>query len=207
MEITHIIRGEDHLSNTPKHILLFRALGATVPEFAHLPLILNADRSKMSKRKSQTAMGDYLAQGFVREAFVNYLALLGWASTGTDELFSLDELASASTWSASTRAARCSTASGSSGSTASGSGGCRREELVERVAPFLVADLAIQRAAGRMRRASPPKPTSVALVPLIQERLPTLAAVGELTDFLFIEDLRRRAADCWCPSAGTPRRP
>ena len=63
MAISHVIRGEDHLSNTPKHILLFRALGADVPVFAHLPLILNPDRTKMSKRKSQTAMSDYVGAG------------------------------------------------------------------------------------------------------------------------------------------------
>ena len=73
MEISHIIRGEDHLSNTPKHILLFQALGHEVPKFAHLPLILNPDRTKMSKRKSQTAIADYRAQGFVPEAMVNFL--------------------------------------------------------------------------------------------------------------------------------------
>ena len=92
MAITHVIRGEDHLSNTPKHILLFRALGAEVPEFAHLPLILNPDRTKMSKRKSQTAVADYIAQGFVQEAMVNFLALLGWASGTEEEIFTLDEL-------------------------------------------------------------------------------------------------------------------
>ncbi|MBI3746728.1 MAG: glutamate--tRNA ligase, partial [Chloroflexi bacterium] len=84
MRISHVIRGEDHLSNTPKHILLFRALGYPEPVFAHLPLILNPDRTKMSKRKSQTAISEYIAEGFIREALVNYLALLGW-STGTEE--------------------------------------------------------------------------------------------------------------------------
>ena len=92
MEISHVIRGEDHLSNTPKHILLFRALGDPEPQFAHLPLILNPDRTKMSKRKSQTAVGDYIAEGFIREALVNYLALLGW-STGTEEEVLLDRRA------------------------------------------------------------------------------------------------------------------
>ena len=92
MAITHVIRGEDHLSNTPKHILLFRALGAEVPVFAHLPLILNPDRTKMSKRKSQTAMSDYVAQGYVREALVNHLALLGWSSGTEEEIFTFDEL-------------------------------------------------------------------------------------------------------------------
>ena len=93
MAISHVIRGEDHLSNTPKHILLFRALGYPEPQFAHLPLILNADRTKMSKRKSQTAVSDYIAEGFIREALVNYLALLGWSTGTEEEILSLDELA------------------------------------------------------------------------------------------------------------------
>ena len=92
MEMTDIIRGEDHLSNTPKHILLFRALGYEVPRFAHLPLILNPDRTKMSKRKSQTAIDDYIAEGFIREALVNYLALLGWSTGTEEEILSLDEI-------------------------------------------------------------------------------------------------------------------
>ena len=92
MAISHVIRGEDHLSNTPKHVLLFRALGASVPEFAHLPLILNPDRTKMSKRKSQTAVSDYIAQGYVREALINHLALLGWSSGTEEELFTVEEL-------------------------------------------------------------------------------------------------------------------
>src|SRR5215208_4352170 len=92
MRISHVIRGEDHLSNTPKHILLFRALGHEPPHFAHLPLILNPDRTKISKRKSQTAVADYLEQGFVREALVNYLALLGWSTGTEEEILGLDEL-------------------------------------------------------------------------------------------------------------------
>ena len=92
MGISDVIRGEDHLSNTPKHILLFRALGHDVPRFAHLPLILNADRSKISKRKSQTAIDDYVAEGFIREALVNYLALLGWSTGSEEEVLSLEEL-------------------------------------------------------------------------------------------------------------------
>jgi nondiscriminating glutamyl-tRNA synthetase len=188
MAMTHVIRGEDHLSNTPKHILLFRALGAAVPQFAHLPLILNADRSKMSKRKSQTAMGDYIAQGFVREALVNYLALLGWASGGTEELFSLDELTQlfdldrVHQGGAVFDRERLEWVNGQ---------WIRRltpDELVERAGPFLAADLAIQRAAGRVVRDATDADLR-ALVPLIQERLPTLAAVGDLVDFLFIEDL------------------
>ena len=93
MGISHVIRGEDHLSNTPKHIALIRALGYREPVFGHIPLILNPDRSKMSKRKSQTAISDYRAQGYLPEAMVNFLAFLGWSPGTEEEIFSLDELA------------------------------------------------------------------------------------------------------------------
>jgi len=93
MEVTDVIRGEDHLSNTPKHIALIRALGYREPRFGHIPLILNPDRSKMSKRKSQTAITAYREEGYLPEAFVNFLAFLGWSPGTEEEIFSLDELA------------------------------------------------------------------------------------------------------------------
>ena len=93
MEITHVIRGEDHLSNTPKHIALIRALGYRQPVFGHIPLILNPDRSKMSKRKSQTAITAYREEGYLPEALVNFLAFLGWSPGTEEEIFTLDELA------------------------------------------------------------------------------------------------------------------
>lgn len=92
MEITHVIRGEDHLSNTPKHIALIRALGYREPRFGHIPLILNADRSKMSKRKSQTAITAYREEGYLPEAMVNFMAFLGWSPGTEEEIFTLDEL-------------------------------------------------------------------------------------------------------------------
>ncbi len=93
MGITHVVRGEDHLSNTPKHIALIRALGYREPKFGHIPLILNPDRSKMSKRKSQTAITAYREQGYLPEAMVNFLAFLGWSPGTEEEIFSLAELA------------------------------------------------------------------------------------------------------------------
>jgi glutamyl-tRNA synthetase len=92
MEITHVIRGEDHLSNTPKHIALIRALGYREPRFGHIPLILNADRTKMSKRKTQTAISAYRDDGYLPEAMVNFLAFLGWSPGTEEEIFTLDEL-------------------------------------------------------------------------------------------------------------------
>lgn len=93
MEITHVVRGEDHLSNTPKHIALIRALGYREPRFGHIPLILNPDRSKMSKRKSQTSITAYREEGYLPEAMVNFMAFLGWSPGTEEEIFSLDELA------------------------------------------------------------------------------------------------------------------
>lgn len=83
MRITHIIRGADHLSNTPKQVLIYQALGAPAPIFAHVPLILGADRTRLSKRHGATSVGSYADEGFLPEAFRNFLALLGW-SPGED---------------------------------------------------------------------------------------------------------------------------
>ena len=93
MVITHVVRGEEHLSNTPKHIALIRALGYREPRFGHIPLILNPDRSKMSKRKSQTAVAAFREAGYLPEAMVNFLAFLGWSPGTEEEIFTLDELA------------------------------------------------------------------------------------------------------------------
>ncbi|MEP2777373.1 MAG: glutamate--tRNA ligase [Luteolibacter sp.] len=92
MKMTHVIRGEDHLMNTPKHLQLFEALGATPPQYAHIPLILNPNGSKMSKRDEGAAVGDYPRQGFLSEAVVNFITLLGWSSKTDEEIFSLTEL-------------------------------------------------------------------------------------------------------------------
>ncbi len=92
MGITHVIRGEDHLANTAKHIALFRAFGVPPPQYAHIPLILNADGSKMSKRDQGALMTAYLGGGYVSEAVVNYLCLLGWSPKGNREKMSLAEV-------------------------------------------------------------------------------------------------------------------
>jgi glutamyl-tRNA synthetase len=92
MEITHVIRGEDHLSNTAKHIALFRAFGVPPPQYAHIPLILNIDGSKMSKRDQGASLTSYLEEGYVPEAVVNYLCLLGWSPKGNREILPLEEV-------------------------------------------------------------------------------------------------------------------
>lgn len=92
MKITHVIRGEDHLSNTPKHIALFEALDAPLPVFAHIPLNLNMDGSKMSKRDKGSSLIEYIEQGFLPSAVCNYIALLGWSPKDDEEIFSMEEL-------------------------------------------------------------------------------------------------------------------
>lgn len=92
MEISHVVRGEEHLSNTPKQLLVYQALGWPEPEFAHVSLILGEDRSKMSKRHGSVSVVNYQNQGYLPEAIVNFLALLGWSPDKEEELFSLAEL-------------------------------------------------------------------------------------------------------------------
>ena len=92
MNITHVIRGEEWLSSTPKHVLLYAAFGWEPPKFAHLPLLLNADRSKLSKRQGDVAVEDYRDKGYLPQALVNFVALLGWNPSATEEIFTIHEL-------------------------------------------------------------------------------------------------------------------
>jgi glutamyl-tRNA synthetase len=188
MDISHVIRGEDHLSNTPKHVLLFRALGSAPPVFAHLPLILNPDRTKMSKRKSQTAVAAYREQGYIREAIVNHLALLGWSSGSDEEVFSLPELVErfdlrrVQPSGAIFDAARLDWLNGQ---------WIRRlppDELVERALPFLARAVEAHAAQGRPTR-SPTSDDLATLLPMVVERLPRLDAVGPMLEFVFVDDI------------------
>ena len=95
MKISHVIRGEDHISNTPKQIMLQQALGFSQPQYAHLPLILNPDRTKMSKRAGPTAIAEYRQLGYLPEALINFMAFLGWNPKTEQDFFSLDELVKA----------------------------------------------------------------------------------------------------------------
>lgn len=195
MEISHVIRGEDHVSNTPKHILLFEALGHTPPVFGHLPLILNPDGTKMSKRKSQTAVADYIAQGFLREALVNYLAFMGWSPGTEEEVFSLAELAErfelerVQKGGARFDRERLEWINGQ---------WIRRledDDLVSRLMPFLEAAA----VAGQIDR-TPAEDEVRALLPMVRERLPTLAAIVDVVGYLWVDEL---AVD---PATIPPRR-
>ncbi len=92
MQITHVLRAEEWVSSLPKHIFLYQSLGWPAPQFAHLPLVLNADRTKLSKRQGHVAAEDYLAEGYLPEALINFMALLGWNPDNDQEIFSLKQL-------------------------------------------------------------------------------------------------------------------
>jgi len=92
MEISHVIRGEEWLPSTPKHILLYQFFGWELPKFAHLPLLLNPDKSKLSKRQGDVAVEDYRAKGYLKEAIINFIAFLGWNPGDEREIFMMDEL-------------------------------------------------------------------------------------------------------------------
>jgi glutamyl-tRNA synthetase len=170
MEISHVIRGEDHLSNTPKHIALIRALGYREPVFGHIPLILNPDRSKMSKRKSQTAISDYREQGYLPEAMVNFLAFLGWSPGTKEEIFSLDELAARFEIGEVHKAGAVFDRDRLDYLNGVYIRGLTDDELTARLRPLLPAALADHVLAG--------------LVPLVKERMVRLTDAVELSGFL-----------------------
>jgi glutamyl-tRNA synthetase len=92
MQITHVVRGDDHISNTPKQVLLYNAFGQPAPAFAHVPLIMGPDKQRLSKRHGATSVTEYENQGYIPEAMFNFLALLGWGTGSNDELFTREEL-------------------------------------------------------------------------------------------------------------------
>jgi glutamyl-tRNA synthetase len=92
MAVTHVVRGDDHISNTPKQVLLYNAFGKTPPAFAHVPLIMGPDKKRLSKRHGATSVMEYEKQGYIPEAMFNFLALLGWGTGSDDELFTRQEL-------------------------------------------------------------------------------------------------------------------
>jgi glutamyl-tRNA synthetase len=170
MEISHVIRGEDHLSNTPKHIALIRALGYREPRFGHIPLILNPDRSKISKRKAQTAMTFYREAGYLPEAMVNFLAFLGWSPGTEEEVFSLDELAARFEVGAVHKA-----------------GAVFDQDRLDHLNGVYIRSLTDEQLALRLRPFLPDgldDESVLRVVPLIKERLVRLGDAGELVAFL-----------------------
>jgi glutamyl-tRNA synthetase len=167
MGITHVIRGEDHVSNTPKYVLLWEALGyGPLPVFAHLPLLLNDARKKLSKRKDKVAVEDYRDEGYLPEAFRNYLALLGWSPKDDREIISLEEMISEFRL-----------------EDVKSAGAIFDERKLQAInAEYLRAlpvDVLVARAQQWLQDRWEP------IAPLVQERARTLGEVYTLTDFLY----------------------
>jgi nondiscriminating glutamyl-tRNA synthetase len=174
MEITHVIRGEDHLSNTPKHIALIRALGYREPRFGHIPLILNPDRTKISKRKSQTAITAYREEGYLPEAMVNFMAFLGWSPGTEEEMFTLDELVQ-----------RFDLAKVHKG------GAIFDRDRLDHLNGVYIRSLSDEQLALRLRPWVPEAlgdEDLVRIVPLVKERLVRLGDVVELIAFVWEPD-------------------
>ena len=183
MQLDPVIRGDDHLSNTPRQILIFRALGLPVPQFGHLPLILNPDRTKMSKRQGGTTVREYREEGFLPEALNNYFALLGWTPHETREIFSLDELVDLFDLESLGKSPSCFDKQRLYWMNGEYIRMLEADDLADRFLPFLSRDGLI---------GDPPTHREKKLVrhftPLVQERVRTLGEVSESVSFFF-EDL------------------
>ena len=180
MKISHVIRGDDHLPNTPRQLLLMEALGFQPPVYAHLPLILGADRAPLSKRHGAVSVEEFRSRGFVREALCNYLALLGWSYDSDTNLFSIAEL----TGKFSLERVGATAAAFDEDKLTWMNGHYIRNlpaaELAGRIEEFL----STSRLAGLPGRKGKPGVTD--LVPLVQEKMKTLADFISLTDFFFL---------------------
>lgn len=175
MAITHVVRGEEHVNGTPKYLLLSEALGLDYrPTFAHLPLLVDDQRRKLSKRRDDVAVGDYRAKGFLPEAMVNYLALLGWGPPdGVEvrplaEIVDLFDLVDVNSSPAYFDVVKLTHINGEY-LRALGT-----EEFVERATEFLVG-------------GAPERDALVAMAPLVQERVKTFTEIGDMIDFLWRE--------------------
>ena len=183
MEISHVLRAEEWLSSTPRHILLYKALSFQPPSFAHLPMILGPDRSKLSKRHGATSLPEYREQGYLTQAMINFLALLGWALDDRTELFSKEELIRHFTLE---RVGKTGAIFDVDKLTWMNGVYIRKlsvEEFTEQALSLLERDLPpeISRPLPREYVAK--------IMPLVQDRAKTLGELGDLTDFFFHEEL------------------
>ena len=183
MEISHVLRAEEWLSSTPRHTMLYNALGYEPPQFAHLPMILGPDRSKLSKRHGATALTEYREQGYLPETMLNFLALLGWSLDEKTELFSREELISNFSLERVSRTAAIFNREKLEWMNGVYIRNLSLDEFVKRVIPFLERDLPpeLERPLDKEYVKN--------IAPLIKERAKTLAEVTDLTRFFWEESL------------------
>ena len=183
MDISHVLRADEWVSSTPRHILLYQALNWQPPQFAHLPMILGTDKAKLSKRHGATAINEYQEEGYLPDAMVNFLTLLGWSLDDHTELLSRDELIQHFSLERVSRTGAVFNKVKLEWMNGVYLRKLNPEEYVERATPFL-------------ERGLPPsvrRPLDLTYVnrimPLVQERAKTLAEIPQLTDFFFMDEL------------------
>ncbi len=183
MEISHVLRAEEWLSSVPRHVLLYRALGFEPPQFAHLPMLLGPDRAKLSKRHGAVSIVEYRDQGYLPEAMVNFLALLGWSLDDKTEILSRQELIDNFSLERVSRTAAIFNHDKLNWMNGVYIRSLSLEDFTQRALPFLEKGLppSVKRPLNidYVRR----------MMPLVQERINTLAEAATYADFFFIDDL------------------
>lgn len=201
MAISHVIRGEEHLANTPKQVLVYEALGWTPPAFAHIPIILNEQRRKLSKREGATFVNDYEAQGFLPEALVNFLALLGWSPGNDRELLTVGEMVDEFSIESVVKHPAIFDAAKLAWMNKEYLRKLPLEELARKT-----ADLLARRAPGQ---APPPLAYVAKVAGLLQERARTLADIVDQGKYFFDEGPVQYAPEAlakYCAAPETPAR-
>ncbi len=188
MEISHVIRAEEWLSSTPRHLLLYQALGFEPPQFAHLPMILGADRAKLSKRHGAVSITEYRERGYLPEAMVNFLALLGWSLDDRTELLSRQELIDNFSLERVSQTAAIFNHDKLNWMNGVYIRSLTLEDFTQRALPFLDRGL-----PSGVRRPLDTEYVSQ-IMPLIQERARTLAETTELAQFFFVDELEYEAS-------------
>jgi glutamyl-tRNA synthetase len=183
MNITHVLRADEWLSSTPKHLLLYRSLGWQPPQFAHLPMILGPDRSKLSKRHGAAALTDYRKQGFLPEAIFNFLALLGWSLDDKTEILSLEELVKLFSLQRVGKSAAIFNKDKLEWMNGIYLRQIDLEDFTKRALPFLDESL-----PAEVKRPLDNDYVKQVMF-LVQERARSLADVPELTSFFFLDDI------------------
>jgi len=185
MGITHVIRGEDHISNTPKQIMIYQALGFKVPKFAHLPLIMGEDGGRLSKRTGAVAVSDYKVQGFLPEALVNYLLLLGWSPGNNQEVIKIDSAIKRFSIKKINKAAATFSLDKLRWINTQYIKQKEPESLLEALVPFLIQRGYIQENYDKERLEN--------IVRLYKGRMATLCEFLERTDYLFVDKVTTEA--------------
>jgi len=183
MEISHVLRAEEWLSSTPRHLLLYQALGFEPPQFAHLPMLLGTDRSKLSKRHGAVSITQYREQGYLPEAMVNFLALLGWSLDDRTEIISRQELIAHFSLERIGKTGAIFNREKLDWMNGVYIRSLTADEFFEAAQPYLMTDM----SAGKALISSEEYVRDI--LPLVQERARTLAEVTELAQFFFIDQL------------------